>query len=94
VLGVLMSDRSPGPGWVDAGPVVERPTKTLAEYGPALPLTVRPSMPSPRSMSLTEQADVLVASEGLSYRDALRRASIEDPDAYARWRAQILPGVR
>jgi hypothetical protein len=45
-------------------------------------------------MSLVEQADALVASEGLTYRDALRRASIEDPAAFERWRREARPGVR
>jgi hypothetical protein len=93
VVRVLMSEHSPGPGWVDFGPV-ERSAKTLAEYGPTVPLTVRPSTPRMVSRSLTEQADALVASEGFSYRDALRRASIEDPAAHARWRAEIQPGIR
>jgi phytoene dehydrogenase-like protein len=92
VLGVVMSEHSPGPGWVDFGPVVQQSAKALAEYGPAVPLTVRPS--TPRVRSLTEQADALVASEGLTYAAALREASRRDPDAHARWRAQIRPGVR
>jgi hypothetical protein len=94
VLGVVMSERSPGPGWIDAGPV-NQPSRTLAEYGPTIPLRVRPSTPRPvLARSLTEQADALVASEGLSYRDALREASLRDPAAHARWRAEIQPGVR
>jgi hypothetical protein len=101
---IILSEVRPGPTWVALGPARE-PTdsskllsataRVLAQYGPSVPLTIRPATLRPvAAPSLTEQADALMASEGLTYRDALRRASIEDPAAYATWRASIRPGVR
>jgi hypothetical protein len=79
---IVLSEHSPGPGWVALGP---------ASRGSA---AVKTSMEAFLGRSLVEQAAALQASEGLSYRDALREASRRDPGAYARWRAQIRPGVR
>jgi hypothetical protein len=93
---IVLAEDAPGPGWIPLGPakgqgdgskLLSALARVLASYGPSVPST-------PRRLSLTEQADALVASEGLTYRDALRRASVEDPAAYQRWRASIRPGVR
>ena len=97
---IVLSETAPGPGWVpleslgqgDSSKLLSATARVLAQYGPSVPLTMRP--PATGARSLAEQADALVAAEGLSYRDALRRASIEDPAAYARWRAEARPGVR
>lgn len=94
---IVLSETAPGPTWVpltpargqgDGSRLLSALAKVLGSYGAA----GGPS--TPRLVSLTEQADALVASEGLSWRDALRRASIEDPAAYQRWRQQIRPGVQ
>jgi hypothetical protein len=79
---IVLSETAPGPGWVALGP---------ADQGS---VALKTSVEAFLGRSLVEQATALQASEGLSYRDALREASRRDPAAHARWRAQIRPAVR
>jgi hypothetical protein len=96
---IILSETAPGPTWVALGPAREltdsskllsATARVLAQYGPSVPLTIRPVA----ARSLIAQADALMASEGLDYATALREASRRDPAAHAAWRASIRPGVR
>ena len=91
---IVLSETAPGPGWVPLTPARGQGdgSKLLSALAEALAVPSRSTPPA--AVSLHEQADALVAAEGLTYRDALREASRRDPAAYAAWRASIRPGVR